>query len=168
MKNLIAIAFILFSAGIFQQPGISEVRELYLKAAENEAAAEKLLKLTEDADGSQPLLLGYSGAGRMMMAKHVGNPFKKYGHFNKGKEKFTSAIEADPENVELRFLRFSVQAEAPAFLGYRENLEEDKAILLREVPKVEDPQVKKMMLHYLTTSKGLSDSEKEKLNNSLF
>ncbi len=73
------------------------------------------MKLTSDKK-NEPLFLGYHGASQMMMAKHVGNPFKKLSYFNKGKDMYTAAINADPRNVELRFLRFSVQAEAPGFL----------------------------------------------------
>lgn len=162
MKLLITL-YLFISTALDQQPQISEVRNLYKNAAEEEAAAEKLLEFTEDKTSANPLVLGYNGAAHMMVAKHVGNPFKKLSYFNKGKEIFTKAIEAAPDNVELRFLRFAVQAETPAFLNYKQDLEEDKEILLAKVPGLKDAELKRMILKYLSTSKGLSDAEKEKL-----
>lgn len=146
-----------------QNAQLEKARSLYRKAAEEEKAARQLLELTENKDVSEPEMLGYKGAGNMMMAKHVGNPFKKMSYFNKGKENFSEAIEADSQNLELRFLRFAVQAEAPAFLGYRDNLEEDKLLLIKGVGNLKDPVLKSMILNYLRTSKALSAAEKERL-----
>lgn len=162
MKLLITL-FLFISTVLDQQPQISELRNLYKNAAEEEAAAEKLLEVTEDKTSANPLVLGYNGAAHMMMAKHVGNPFNKLSYFNKGKEIFTKAIEAAPDNVELRFLRFAVQAETPAFLNYKQDLEEDKEILLAKATELKDAELKRMILKYLASSKGLSDAEKEKL-----
>lgn len=146
-----------------QNPQLGKVRILYSKAADEEKAARALLEITENKNENEPVLLGYKAAGHMMMAKHVGNPFKKMSHFNKGKGYLADAINADKQNLELRFLRFAVQAEAPAFLGYRESLDEDKLLLLRGVNSIEDPVLHKMILGYLKTSKGLTPAEKQKL-----
>lgn len=146
-----------------QNPQLEKVRTLYGQAAEKEKAARELLVLTEQKNSDEPVLLGYKAAGHMMMAKHVGNPFKKMSHFNKGKDYLSRAIEADKQNLELRFLRFAVQAEAPGFLGYRENLQEDKALLLRGVGQIEDRELHKMILNYLKTSNSLTSAEKERL-----
>lgn len=146
-----------------QEAGLLEARILYNRAVEDEEAAKSLLEISEEKITREPVMRGYKAAGHMMMAKHVGNPFKKMSHFNKGKDILSSAIAADKKNLELRFLRFAVQAEAPGFLGYRDNLEEDKFLLLRGVGNIEDRVLKKMILSYLKTSKGLTAAEKEKL-----
>ncbi|WP_029033879.1 hypothetical protein [Salinimicrobium terrae] len=163
MKYLVIFFFGLVGM-VNQQSDISEVRKLYYKAADNENAARSLLELSEKRDIKDPVVLGYKGAGHMIMAKHVGNPFKKMSHFNKGKDIFSTAIASDNQSLELRFLRFAVQAEAPAFLGYRDNLEEDKALLIGGVDTLQDKELQKMILNYLKTSKGLTAAEKEKLN----
>lgn len=146
-----------------QDPQLEKARMLYGEAADKEKAARELLVLTENKNDNEPVMLGYKAAGHMMMAKHVGNPFKKMSHFNKGKDYLTTAIEADKQNLELRFLRFAVQAEAPGFLGYRQNLEEDKILLLRGVRSIEDRDLQNMILNYLRNSKGLTSAEKERL-----
>jgi len=45
--------------------------------------------------------------------------------FNSGKQNIDAALGLDPENVEIRFIRLSVQKNAPSFLGYNSNIKED-------------------------------------------
>lgn len=157
-------ALVLFLAFLPQkEPSLDRVRILYKVAAEQEEAAEKLQRLLEPYGRENPVFLAYKGAGYMLLAKHVGNPFKKMSYFKKGKETFTAAINEDKENPELRFLRFAVQSEAPAFLGYRDNLEEDKQVLLAKIRDLKDKALKKMILNYLLNSEALTSEEKEGL-----
>ena len=166
MKFILIFLMLMANSEINQHSDLSVVRGLYQNAAEQEAAAKKLLEITREYNNQKPVLLGYKGAGHMMMAKHVINPFSKMSHFNKGKKIYTSAIAAAPKNLELRFLRFSVQAEAPGFLGYKQNIEEDKQLLLKGVGKIEDPQLKKMIMEYLLKSKEIGSAEKEKIKQN--
>lgn len=145
------------------QNSLEKIRNLYQLAAENHDAAKELLQITEDAGEDQDVFLGYKGAAHMMMAKHVINPLTKMNYFNKGKKIFTQAISNAPGNVELRFLRFAVQSEAPVFLGYRGNLEEDKEVLLAGVGEVQDRQAQEMIVLYLLGSDALSVDEKRKI-----
>jgi hypothetical protein len=66
------------------------------------------------------------------MAKHAGNPLSKYSNFNKGKKLLENAVKRDPKNLEIRFMRYICQEKTPSFLGYKENLEEDKKFILSE------------------------------------
>ena len=51
--------------------------------------------------------------------------------FKKGKKNIELAISKEPENVEIRYIRFSVQKNAPSFLGYNNNLKEDRDFLVK-------------------------------------
>lgn len=166
MKFLLIFLMLMANSEINQPSDLSVVRGLYQNAAEQETAAKKLLEITREYNAQKPVLLGYKGAGHMMMAKHVINPFSKMSHFNKGKKIYASAIAAAPQNLELRFLRFSVQAEAPGFLGYKQNIEEDKQLLLKGIGEIEDPQLQKMILQYLLNSGEISSIEKEKIKQN--
>lgn len=73
------------------------------------------------------------------------------------------AINADQENMELRFLRFAAQTNAPAMLGYRGEIEEDKKVILGRLPISNDRELKKLVIGYLLNSDYLSLTEKEKL-----
>lgn len=163
MKLFLIILMLMGSAEVNQDPDLSVIRGLYQKAAEQEWAAKKLLQLTRDYDTTKPVLFAYKGAAHMMMAKHVFNPISKMSHFNKGKKIFTATITNAPSNLELRFLRFAVQSEAPGFLGYKENIDEDKRILIKGVTNIKDDQLKEMIADYMLSSKEVSDVEKADL-----
>lgn len=160
MQNLVIILAVILAFGNNQESALSRVRSLYQKAPNEEGAAKDLLRFTNDFDEGNPVLLGYNGAAHMMMAKHVVNPFSKMSHFNKGKKIYKNAILSAPENIELRFLRFAVQSEAPGFLGYKENITEDKKFLMDEVLTLKDQELRKMILDYLLASKSMSAGEK--------
>ncbi len=53
------------------------------------------------------------------------SPISKLNTFKEGKKNIEQAIKKEPENVELRFIRLSVQKNAPSFLGYKSNINED-------------------------------------------
>jgi len=69
--------------------------------------------------------LGYLGGLQTIWAKHVFSPISKINTFKQGKKKIEQAIKKEPDNVELRFIRLSVQKNAPSFLGYKSNIYDD-------------------------------------------
>lgn len=116
-----------------------KVRSLYQKAATEEQACEKLIKMLKSNDATEnPLLLGYKGSATMMMANHVFSPFTKFSYFEKGKKMLEKAVEADNENVELRFLRYAAQKNAPSFLGYDNHIVSDKRFILQSSSRIDD------------------------------
>lgn len=167
MKYILFFTILMGYSTTNQDPDLSVIRALYLKAAEQESAGKRLLKMTENFVVQNPVLFAYKGAGHMMMAKHVIDPFSKLYHFNKGKKIFNAAIIEDPDNPELRFLRFSVQAEAPGFLGYKENIEEDKEILMQEIGNIQDRELQKMISDYFLSSKAVNNSERQRIKENI-
>ena len=155
MRKL-TVFLLLIIAGVLQveAASIAEVRSLYLQAAEQEEQCEKLSTISipnESADASA--MRGYKAAATMMMAKYVFNPLAKISYFRKGKKMLENAILADGRNVELRFLRFTIQTNAPSFLGYNQNINSDKRYLVQTLPSVKDPALKTMITAYLKNQK---------------
>lgn len=165
MKWMLLLCMV-WNAG-FGQSSLGEIRGLYEVADDSSEAAKELLELTREGNDEDPLALGYKGAAHMMMAKHVLNPFSKMSHFKKGKKMFSKAISISPENLELRFLRFAVQAEAPGFLGYREDIPEDKNVLIIGVHEIKNRKVRDMISSYLLGSELLNQTEKQKIRMNL-
>lgn len=91
-------------------PSKSEVRSAFQKAAIEERSCSGLIKMLEVYnENNNPLLAGYKACATMMMAKYVFNPFTKLSYFSKGKSLLEKCIKADKQNIELRFLRYTVQ-----------------------------------------------------------
>ena len=167
MKVKIAFFFFLFfissfSFGLYISK--EEIRLVYIQAASDESACKKLLRYCDENKMSDKYLQsGYSACARMMMAKHLFNPLSKLSYFQEGKQLLEKAIENAPENIELRFLRFSTQCHAPHFLNYHGKLLEDKIFLLKTLHFHQDKQLKKLIVQVLLESNLLTPSEKSKI-----
>lgn len=96
------------------------------------------------------LLLGYKGAVELGMARHHPNPFKKMGYFGDGKELLEKSISIDPENIELRFLRLTIQTNLPTFLGYSDEKENDKAYVLNHLEEAPSETFKTRVRNFIS------------------
>lgn len=142
---------------------LNTIRKEYELAANDEEVAKTLLfKLTDQAHRSTTVL-GYKGAVTMMMAKFHYNPLTKLDYFNSGKTLLEDAITKDRYNIELIFLRFTVQSNAPAFLDYRNQLNKDKYFLLSHLSLVKDADLKRRIQLFLKSSPYLSNDERNRI-----
>ena len=119
MKRLffILLFFASFNNLLAQSIKIEEARKLYAQSAESRDLCRKLYtKLLEIDENNQNLLLGYKGAVMAEMARYEKNPPQKMKFFKEGKHKLEEAILRDFENIELRFLRLSIQMHSPELL----------------------------------------------------
>ncbi len=123
--------FILTFANGFSQD-LDSFRIQYEKAVEDKAICKTLiqkLRLKQERKEIKSVELAYLGALETIWAKHVFNPFSKLKTFKKGKEKIEAAIKQAPNDIEIYYLRLSVQKNAPSFLGYNDNINEDTEFL---------------------------------------
>ncbi len=137
---------------------ITEVRTVYEKAIYSQQIAVDLIDKLNASNNNT--FLGYKGAVTMIMAKHVFSPYKKLNYFKNGKEILEKALLKEPLNIELRFLRFSIQSNSPKFLDYHSNLFSDKAFLLKEVKIINDTDLKQRITKFLLNSSEVSKTEK--------
>ncbi|HEX6982555.1 MAG TPA: hypothetical protein VF181_07320 [Balneolaceae bacterium] len=149
MKKIIFLIILFFYTGscLAQVPFINKVRMMYDKAATQEKVCERLISLLAPYnENNNPLLLGYKASATMMTAKYVLNPFSKLSHFNKGKRLLDKAINADKDNLELRFLRLAAQTNTPSFLGYDDHIAADKNFLKKSLPQLTDMKLQKFII----------------------
>ena len=166
MKKIIILLPLIFCIQTF--PNLyaqKEVRTLYQQAVWEEASCKKLLSILQPFnENNNALLAGYKACGTMMMARYVFNPVRKFSFFSKGKKLLEKAIEKDKENIELRFLRFTVQTNAPSFLGYRHATNRDKLFLIKSIPSLKDKDLKQMIISFLARYGQLTQIDKQQLN----
>jgi hypothetical protein len=151
MKNSLLI-ILLFSCSIVyaKAPAIKEVRIMLHNATTNEEACNKLISLLVPFnETNNPLLFGYRGGATMLMAKHAFNPFSKLSYFKKGKIMLERAIKAERNNVELRFLRYTIQTNVPGFLNYNSDKDADRIFLTQSVLKLKDLELQKIINEFL-------------------
>ena len=104
---------------------------MFLASYTDEAACAELEKLTANFGvDDQAVLLGYKAMAEMMRCRYVRSPIEKLLHFSRGKKILESAIQIEPYSTELRYMRYVVQCNAPAMLGYSTNMQVDRKALL--------------------------------------
>lgn len=132
MKTLVLGLLLFGSVSAFaQSPYQNKIRSLFTKVNESEEYNDKLWELTKSTDIDNPTVYAYKCLYYIMNAKYVFWVHKKMENFKTGRSKLDMAIEKWPGNMDLRVVRYAVQRNAPRFLKYYENIEEDKRMLLK-------------------------------------
>ena len=106
------------------------LRRHFELAATDKAAGEKFYKLLADYKDHDGLVLAYKGAAEAIRARDA-SMFNKLTYVQDAAKTFAQAVAIDPKNPEIRFLRFSVESNLPAFLGLSKHVDEDKELLLQ-------------------------------------
>ncbi len=150
MKMLVISFVLLANISLAGTPDLKMVRSMLEKASTKESSCRQLIALLEPYNTKDEVLLfGYKACATMMMAQFVFNPFSKLSYFRKGRNMLESAIAEDPGNVELRLLRFCTQLDIPSFLAYKDNIKEDKTILINSLPLIKENDLKLMITENL-------------------
>ncbi len=141
-----------------------EIRKCYFGAIGNEQKIEKFLQKLKREKNPSALLLAYRAACESMMAQFSWNPYTKLAQVNKSFDLFEKAIKEDSQNVEIRFLRFSVQHNIPDFLRKNKEFEDDKTVLIENFEKADfDTDFGNFIIGYLKDSGRFEAKELEVL-----
>jgi hypothetical protein len=89
------------------------------------------------------VMTAYLGGLQAIWANHVNNPISKLNTFTKGKKNIELALKKDSNNVEIRYIRLSIQKNTPAFLGYQSEIKMDQQFIEKNKHKVTSPTLKK-------------------------
>lgn len=143
---------------------IEEARRLYPDAMEDASKTDILhQKLSDISLEDESVLYGYKGATYTLKAKHAKAIRDKKTFFKEGVAIIEASIAAEPDNIELRFIRLSVQENAPKILKYRDKIEVDKKYILAHLADLEDGSLRNLIHKYIKDSKTFTDSEKSGL-----
>jgi hypothetical protein len=144
-----------------QEIDLYEIRELFSKASESSFYTEKLSQKLEKTN-SNPLIIAYKACVKALQAKYTWNPLQKWADIDQASKFFEEAIKDAPEDIEIRFLRFSIELNTPSILGYSQHLEEDKKKLLLAFPFVKLPQEMKEAIKKSLLESNLCSLEEKK------
>ena len=117
---------------------IKSVEELRVEYQNSVSQADKALGFWERLKkyrGSEGVVLAYQASALALKARHDWNPYNKLAWLNECMNIFKAAVKADPDNIEIRFLRFAIQHYTPEFLKHNQNLDRDKTVFLNNVHK---------------------------------
>jgi len=163
---LVSVLFLIRSLSTYGQGvTLEEARELYSSAMNDKVVCEEAFSKFSQLDQPESFLLtGYKGAVTVAMSKHLKTAKEKMTYFNDGKKLIEEAISRDTRNLELKFIRFTIQTNIPPILKYNKNISEDKTYILENLGHLKNNVVRSRIKAYLLISKELSSEEKDKLN----
>lgn len=144
---------------------IKYIRREFNLAIDNEEKANLLFQaLAKSAPSSNSLQYAYLGATEALLAKHSFNPLTKMNYVNSALNKLNSAVVQNKNDIEIRFMRFSVESELPRYLGMSKHLEEDKNVIIKGLLKgrthAEHYSMYKVFANKLYQSKFCNKEEK--------
>lgn len=115
------------------QTDLEKVRASFKLAPQSEKEADKLIEMLSGISGANHAVYrAYLGAVTTMKASWAFWPNQKLEYANKGMKILNAAVTADPGNIEIRWLRFSVETQMPSFLGY-DHQKEDKTVIYQSL-----------------------------------
>lgn len=145
---LLKFGFIFSTQAYTKDMDIGYLRNNYEHAVNDKNLCKNMIQQLEQ----QPLnatALAYLGGLQTIWAKHAFNPLSKLNTFHKGRANIEKAVSSDRNNIEIRFIRFSVQQNCPSFLGYKDALKVDERFLRANIGKLEAGKLKQLISNTL-------------------
>lgn len=152
---------------------LSNIRKLFYQSVESESKLDILkqsikLFFGEKKDNYPPIGLAYYGASLTLEAKHSYNPISKINRLKEGLNFLDKSVKSDNNNLEIRFLRFSVLHHLPDILGYGKEKREDadtiyKLLINQDFSNL-SYDLQRGIANFLINSKRISKEQITKLN----
>lgn len=159
MKLLTSLFITLF---LFFNQGLPEIREQYINASDSKNNAEKFYNLVISNKTDKNVFLAYKGAATTLKSKFVTKKAEKKEMFIEGVGMVEKAVKNDPNNVEIRLIRLSIQENTPKILKYKSNISEDKKIIISNFD-TQTKDLKDYIKIYVKQSKIFTEEERNKI-----
>lgn len=153
------------------QPDLKTLRKKLILAINNGNTTDSLYNALNSQPIKTPLTIAYLGALDALKAKHTWNPYSKIKYLNVSEKLMDKAVSQDPNNIEILFMRFSIQHNVPGFLGYGKNLVGDKQQLITQLNNknygTADRELTMSIIKFLIDSKRCTPAENDRLHKQL-
>lgn len=144
--RIISLIFVLLLDSIFASNAMSleDVRNNYQFAVKDKSICQSMIQQLEKNPETN-VHLAYLGAFQTIWSNYTFRPVDKISTFNKGKTNIDKAVKLSPNDVEIIFIRHSVQKTCPGFLGYKNNWKEDEFFLSKKRNSITSATLKNMV-----------------------
>lgn len=160
MKLLISLFSIVFL--YFQSGDLEALRNAYSKANSSNEGAKNFIELADKKNSSDPITSAYKAAAQILEAKITTDKNKRKSFVKTGATSLESVIKNNPNNIELRVIRMSVQENIPKIVGYSKNLQDDKAFIISNY-STQNKALKTYIRKFAMQSKTMTAAEKNSL-----
>ncbi|MEX0997079.1 MAG: hypothetical protein WDZ45_08520 [Flavobacteriaceae bacterium] len=138
---------------------LDTIRTSYFSGPKTEESAKAFTEIMDNVDSNSAVLKAYQGASFALQAHYGKGVKEKKEFFEQAVSNIEAAVQEEPENAEIRLIRLSVQEKSPRIVKYKDNMDEDKAMVLEHFEK-QSKAVKKCIRDYVAHSDLFSEEEK--------
>lgn len=154
-----------------QAQSLQEVRQRFHEVVMEPKQTKAFHEFLQESPLNTSTINAYRAVSEAMMARVVWNPVSKLSQVIKYADQMDAVIKSDADNIEARFLRFSIEYNIPKFLGMSKHLEEDRDMIVQNLSHVAtmdlDPSYGQYILSFLTTTQLCSEQELTAMKESL-
>ncbi len=171
---LLTAVFLLLLTGKYasaEEPNLRRIRSLLVVCMNSSKTTDSLYKSLSAIKNRDGVITAYLGTLSACKAKLSWNPYMKVKHLNNSEATYKTAVNADPHNIEIRFLRFSVEHNVPGFLGFNKDLVIDRDEIITQLDKknygTADKDLTIAIIKFLLQSKRCTAAQNDDLNKHL-
>ncbi|MBP0905264.1 hypothetical protein ACFSKN_11195 [Mariniflexile gromovii] len=144
-----------------QTMDLDTVRQSYKEAAQDHSKIETFYNMVSKVTKSDIIeLVAYKGAAIALKARGAATIKEKKEGFVNAVSLVEFAVEKDPSNIEIRFIRISIQENTPKLLKYKDAIEADKHFILNQFKTIKAGLLKNLIKDYISQSKVFTNEEK--------
>lgn len=133
MRCITFILLFALTSSIGSAQSLNELRGKYMAALHDYSNAPEVYKTFSEIKDPSAKILAYRGALEAIMTKTTWNLFKKMSYLRQSEKSFQTAIAKSPQDIEIRFMRMAVQYEIPEYLGFSNDMETDRAFIVKHI-----------------------------------
>jgi hypothetical protein len=142
-------------------PDLVSIRKMYSDVAKSETNAKEFTeKLSGVTNNDEKILVAYKAASILLDSKFESILGNKISRFKEGAKLLESTIKSEPNNIEIRMIRLSIQEDVPGITGYKKNIKEDKKFITEHYGE-QNASLKEYLKDFVLQSKSFSDKEKQ-------
>lgn len=152
-------------------PDLKLLRKKLIQAIDSQQTTDSLYNMLDGLHQKTPLTTAYLGALDALKAKHTWNPYFKIKYLSLSEKLMQQAVDQEPHNIEILFMRFSIQHNVPGFLGYAKNLATDREEMITQLSRknygTADRELTISIIKFLIDSRRCTAQENDKLDRQL-
>ena len=152
---------------------LADVRARFAEAVDSASAARELVRFldAQPKPDQRPVLQAYRAALEGLVGKHAHAPWTKYRHAKEGLARFEGLVEANPDSIEIRMLRFTTCKGLPEFFGMGPQAGADIGVLVELLATGADPELpedlRRGYLRWILEQGGPDPEQRRRLERAL-
>ena len=147
------LVFLFFFNFSNAQSDIQDIRKIFILSIDSYQKCSQLNRITSERVSKCPIYHSYNTVSRILKSKYLRNPVKKVKVFKENTERLDSLVASYPKKIEIRFLRYSIQLNAPKILGYTTFVKEDYEFIIKNISHA-DEDLKKIITSFMSKFKS--------------